>query len=362
MSLPLRQPDRILIVRLSAIGDCLNTLPALHALRRNYPDAHIAWLVEDKARDAVAGQPGLDEAIVLERRRWHDAWRGGARRAAVRAALEHVARLRARRFDWVLDFQGNLKSSLQVLATAAPHRIGFSADACREGSHLFTNVHVRPGPVRMHRVDKNLGLLRGLGLDVEGPRATFAYGPEARVRIDRWLAGTLSAGARFVILHPGTSAFGAYKRWPVESFARLGDWVRERLGLEAVVTWGPGEEGLARSVVDAMRAGGQVACRTGSLGELAALLARAAAFVGCDSAPLHLASLLDVPAVALFGPKDPALYGPYRNPHRVLYKGLPCSPCRYRSCGYPDCMRQIDPQEVARALAELLPSAIGRCA
>ncbi|MBI3267509.1 MAG: glycosyltransferase family 9 protein [Planctomycetes bacterium] len=359
---PPRKPARILIVRLSAIGDCLNTLPALHALRRNFPSAHIAWLVEDKARDAVEGQPGLDEVLVFDRRRWRENWLRGGRAEVLRDLVGYAGRLREGRFDWVVDFQGNLKSGLSVFASRSPIRIGFSRDACREGSHLFTNVHVRPGPVRVHRIERNLGLLRGLGLAVGGGGPAFRIGPEAELRMDRWLAGALATGGRFVVLHPGTSAFGAYKRWPVESFARLGDLAWERLGLSAVVSWGPGEEGLARSVVDRMRAPGLVSCRTADLRELAALLARAAAFVGSDSAPLQLASLLGVPTVALFGPKDPVLHGPHGNPHEVLYKGVPCSPCLYRTCAFPDCMRLLQPADALAALARLAATPAGRCA
>ncbi|MBI5369390.1 MAG: glycosyltransferase family 9 protein [Planctomycetes bacterium] len=355
----LRNPERILILRLSAVGDCLHTLPALHALRRHFPDAHIAWRVEAKARGAVEGQPGLDEVIVVERRGWRDAWQ--ARRPAQLAAAlgRHVGRLRAGRFDWGIDFQGNLTSGLHLAAAGIPCRIGFAAGACREGNQLFTNHHVHPGPARQHRIDKNLALLRGLGLAVDGPKLGFALGAEAQARIDPWLAATLPPGARFVAFHPSTSAFGAYKRWSPAAFARLGDLARARLGVEVVVTWGPGEEELAAQVAGLMQPAGHVACRTASLGELGALLARAAAFVGSDSAPLHLAAALGVPTVALFGPKDPVIYGPYRTRSEILWKGIPCSPCRYRRCPYPDCMKLITPLDACAGLERLLGAGAG---
>jgi ADP-heptose:LPS heptosyltransferase len=168
-------------------------------------------------------------------------------------------------------------------------------------------------------VDKFASLLTALG--IEGPTREYVLppSPAARERIDGFLASSDLVGRRLVLMHPGTSERGAGKRWPPERFAALAARVAAVCGAAVRVTWGPGERDLADSVAAAAGSGVQSAPETGSLLELAELLRRAAAFVSADTGPMHLAAACGTPCVALFGPKDPAIYRPYGEGHTVLH-------------------------------------------
>ncbi len=321
---PAALPSRVLLVRLSAVGDVINVLPSVGLLRAALPDAHLAFVVEDRAADLVRGHPLLDEAIVFPRRRWREMLAGGDPRRWREAASEVAAyrrELRARRFDASLDFQGNLKGAMHALASGAPRRIGFAAGHGREASHLFANELVVPPADRPHRVEKFASLVAPLGaasgpLVYRLPESATAHG-----RADRALA-TLEPGhvplRGYVCLHPGTSERGAGKRWAPSRFGALARELYTRRGAKVLVTWGPGEEGLAREVVAASGGTARVAPATTSLLDLAEVLRRAAVFVSADTGPMHLAAACGTRCVALFGPKDPAVYRPWGTGHVVL--------------------------------------------
>jgi len=298
---------RILVVRLSAVGDVVNTLPAIGALRSAYPRAFIGWVVEDRAFDLIRDHPALDRVHLFPRRRWVRDWR-----AAVREAPRLIRELRAQRYDLALDFQGNLKSTLHALASGASLRIGFARGYCKEGSHLFTHKRTTPPPDRPHRIDKNVSLVAALGVLVQEVTFSIPRSPESHSRVTAFL--TERNLGRFAIVHPGTSGRGRDKRWVPERFGEL----CRLLPLPCVVTWGPGERSLAGAVAE--QGGAILAPATPSLLDVTELLRHAALFIGCDSGPMRLADAVGTPSVVLFGPTDPAVHGPYAVPHRVVYK------------------------------------------
>jgi lipopolysaccharide heptosyltransferase I len=305
----------LLLMRLSAIGDVVNTLPAVSAVRTAFPKARIEYLVEDKALDLVLGHPDLDGVIVFPKARWKAAALSPRTWSEAAGSLRS---LRAGRFDALVDFQGNLKGGLHALLSRIPVRIGFARGHCKEGSHVFTNVHVAPVPERMLRAHKFLALLAPLG--IANPALSWKLPPRARSAriVDEFLRAQGLAGDAYAVVHPGTSARGAGKRWPVQRFAELARRIERELGLRVLVAWGPGEAPMAREVVAG--SGATLAMETRSLLDLAELLDRAALFVGADSGPLHLASAVACPSVALFGPKDPAIYAPCNPRSRVVRK------------------------------------------
>jgi ADP-heptose:LPS heptosyltransferase len=330
----------LLLMRLSAIGDVVNTLPAVSAVRKAFPEARIAFLVEDKASALVEGHPDLDATIVFQKSRW----KGRALRPGTWAeASRHVREIRAGKFDVLLDFQGNLKGGLHAALSGIPTRIGFARGHSKEGSHRFTNVHVEPPGERILRARKFLSLLRPLG--IEDPEIVWKLPPRepSRAAVDAFLAGHGMQGRGFAVLHPGTSARGAEKRWPVERFAELARRVPGSLGLAVLVAFGPGERALAEEVVRA--SGALLALETRSLLDLAEFLGRASLFVGADSGPLHLASAVACPSVALFGPKDPAIYAPCNPRSRIVRKPGPDGAAS---------MLSIEPGDALAAAADLL--------
>ncbi|MHC4777862.1 MAG: glycosyltransferase family 9 protein [Planctomycetota bacterium] len=342
-----RKKEKILVVRLSSGGDVLQALPALAILRRRSPGAHIAFLVEDRFARFVEGRVEIDEILVWPRSRWSPMWKSLRAPLALLECIVFWAALAKSGFRTVLDFQGNLKSGLHTAFTRAPLRIGFSRGSSKEGNRLFTNRKVAPFDEKGSRVEKYVDLLGGMG--IEGERASPVPPPRGSAEAFSSIAESLDLKrGRFRIIHPGTSAFGSFKRWPLERWRQLAERLCRSCPL--LISWGPGEEETARSF------GGIVGVRVppGPLlvAELAGALVEALSFTGTDSAPLHLAHALGTPSVALFGPTDPTLYGPWMS-GRALSAGVDCSPCSGRRCARIRCMDAIEVDDVERAIEDL---------
>jgi ADP-heptose:LPS heptosyltransferase len=272
-----------LFIRLSAVGDVVNALVPLAALRRAAPGAHITFVVEDRCKELVLNHPHVSDVLVYERRRWAGTLAG------------HVKRLRSVGADVALDFQGNLKGALHAWLSRTPRRIGFARGHTYEGAHAFATETVEPPSRRIPRAEKFMCLLRPLGITAPAPRALPPL-PGRRIEGD------------YVLLHPGTSVHGAQKRWPPDRWAALAD----RIAASLRVVWaaGPGEEELVARIRAGMKRPSEAAS-PGSLLDLAATARDARLFVGCDSGPLHLAAAAGCRCVGLYGPKDPAVYAPY---------------------------------------------------
>lgn len=337
---------RVLLVRLSALGDVVQCLEALAALRAALPAAEIGWLIEDRNAALLEGHPHLDRVFVYRRR----AARG---LGALGVALGLRRELRSFAPDVAVDLQGNLKGAVLAWLSGARRRIGLPRGETREGAHLFATERPAAGPPGEHRADRALRLVAALGAP-PGPAAMLApSSPEQRAAME----AALPAGdAPFAVFVPGTSAFGAFKRWPPAEFGELARALTARRGLRVLVSAGPGEDDLADAVVTAARGAAERAPRTRSLGELLALLERAALVVGADSGPVVLAATLGVPTVALLGPKDPEIYAPRGEHVAVVWKGVYCSPCSLRRCRDPICMTTLSPEAAHEAVERVLSS------
>lgn len=315
---PSREIRRILLIRLSALGDVVNTLPAVSAVREAFPGARLGFIVEDRCRDVVAGLSAVDRVYVFPRKRWQSDffrfWRWGRLAREVAAFFREI---RAEHYDVALDFQGNLKGALHAWFSGSPERIGFARGHCNELNWLFSTVRVRPATE--YRVEKFLSLLGPLGIAPARPRYVFPRSEESRARARRFLAEAGWSEGDYIVLHPGTSEFGKIKRWPVDRFHALARRLSSE-GHRVLVVWGPGERGMADAIAAEGGPGVRIAMETRSILDLAELIAGARVFVGADSGPLHIASAVGVRSVALFGPKDPAVYGPYNPLGRVVYK------------------------------------------
>ncbi len=354
---PVQDPRKILIIRLSAIGDVVRTLPALRALRRKFPEAYIAWVAEDSSADLLSGHPDLDRVFVFKRSEWKKHRRGlSGLLAAVRQIASVVREIRRAGFDLVLDFHGILKSGLVSLFSGVPFRAGLSGSYVKEGNHLFNNYHVDVGSASISRIERNLRFIRFLGIDEQDRYDPVIPVTDAdRIDTDRFLKEHGLAGEEpLIVIHPGTSRKTLYKRWDPASYAVLADRLIEELRAKVVWTWGPGEHETVQSIVGCMRHASIVAGRM-TLTRLAELFRRAALFVGSDSGPMHLACFVQTPAVVLYGPTDPVVNAPYPYSRFImLRKDVSCNPCRKRDCSRVDCMAAITPEEVYEAAIALI--------
>ena len=337
--------ERILVIRLGALGDVVRTRFAFAGVRALYPAARIDWLVEDRAAAGLVGLPGLSESVEVPRRRLR------ARHPLVALATlrEFSAQLRARRYDLSIDFHGVFRSAFLAWSAGIPVRVGYGAPIAKEASHWLSTLRA-PVPLRhMSRFERNAALVRFLGGEIPTRPAVLALEP-ARAELFRDLP------ERFALVHPGTSPKTGYKRWEAERFAAVARELHTRAGVATLVAFGPvaGEREAARAVVAAADGAAALAPATESLAELLALLGRARLFIGCDSGPMHLATLAGTPVVAIFGPTDPIENAPSASvPSRIVRRDVGCNPCR-EGCPARACMRAVEPEPVIEAALALL--------
>jgi lipopolysaccharide heptosyltransferase I len=306
---------RIVLVKLSSLGDVIHALPVAATLRAARPEARLSWIVERREATVLRGHPALDDVIVADTRGWRRARRPAALRAALGDALALRRRLVRARFDVALDLQGLVKSGVLAAATRAPLRIGFAAGLRREPlSALFANRRVAPPATARHVVEQYLALLEPLGVGERRLEFRLPVTPAAETAIEEWL---VTAGfkpqRRLVVLNPGAGR--ADKRWPLEHFATLARGLVQDAGAHVLITWGPGEEADARAIGAA--AAVMLAPPT-DLQTLPALLRRASVMVAADTGPLHMAAALGTSCVGLYGPTSATRNGPYGPGHRAL--------------------------------------------
>lgn len=347
-------PRRILLVMLSRLGDVIFSLPTLAALRRRFPDAHIAWVVEDRCADLLARHPLLDEVIVFERRRLTEDLRRGRLGTVLRDLRAFRRRLRAGAFDLAIDLQALAKSALIAWASGAPARLGSpSTYGMRELSFLFS----RPVPSDTdspHVVDRHLAVARALGArtePVEFPLPPLR--PEETDWVNQWFeARGCARDARIVVIHP--AATWQSRRWPRARYAQLVDLLIRRHGVLPVFIGRAVEVPLVEEILGLMEEPALNAAGETSLLQLAALITRARLYIGNDAGPLHLAVALGTPIVAIYGPSDPLKTGPYGRLAGVVRQRIWCAPCRVRRCLAMTCQDLVGVPHVLAAAEEQL--------
>jgi lipopolysaccharide heptosyltransferase I len=309
-----RPPQRILVVRLGAVGDLVRTLPAVRQMRRAWPEARIGWLVEAHLASFLAGHPDVDEWLTLDRR----TFLARARRFDPRAlGVVLNARRRMHEFgpELTLDFQGSLKSGLASWLSGARVRMSFERRHVREWSHLFATHRVPLDDAERHRVRRALALARAAGAGDGEPVVDLALTEIERARA-RERAAHWKDSAALVALAPFTSRLQAWKRYPLERWSEIARALASR-GMAVLVIAGPGEEREAHALAAASGEGVSV-CEGIGLRDLAALLEQCTLLIGGDTGPMHMAWALGTRVVALFGPTDPGLNSPVGNGHAWL--------------------------------------------
>ncbi|MFW6189077.1 MAG: glycosyltransferase family 9 protein [Planctomycetota bacterium] len=352
--------DRILCIRMSGLGDVVHALNALTLLRRERPTARIDWVVGDRFAGLLRGHPYVENLVVVPRRRWGGMLKSPLRWTELSRRMKTTAaRLSRAGYAASVDFQSSLKSAWLVRAAQADLRIGFARPVNRELNFLMQNRLVEVPAEGVHRIERDIALLRPLGIAPRYAPPVLPGDPSERRAVDRML-NRLPGTGPLVVIHPGTSRFAAFKRWLPDRYAEVGDHLVAERKADVLVTWGPEDRPMAREVADRMQRGGTLSPPTESLRRYAELLRRADLFIGSDTGPMHLASALGIPVVALFGPKDPEQTGPYCSRSIVVTGRADCRPCDRRKCTHVRCMTSITVGQVRRAALDVLDGA-GRC-
>jgi len=347
------EPENVLIVKLSAIGDVIHTLPALNAIRQHYPHARITWLVEEAAASLLEGHPALDRVLVSERKRWLEGLRTPGRCGHLKSAMAFAKELRDTRYDLVFDFQASLKGGILIALARGNRKIGFGKGLeHQEHSYLFLNERVPAVDMEIHALTRGLMLLAHVGIDTDEIVYGLPVSRREREAVNQVLSeGGIREGTAMVAINP--VAQWETKLWDNGRFAALADGLIEQYDVPVVFTGGRADKELVGDIVSRMRC--RVLDLTGrtTLKELAAVYERAALLVSTDTGPMHLGAAVGIPVVALFGPTAPWRTGPFGQGHRVVRADPGCAPCFKRRCPTIDCMAGITVERVMDEIEQL---------
>ena len=339
--------NHILVILLRYLGDVLLATPVLSVLRGQYPRAKVTMLVNRGTETLLSGNPDVDDVLVVDRR---GLWSQG----------QLWLTLRRGGFDCVLDLTDGDRSAWLARLTGARVRIGMNREGYWRG-WLYTQV-VRPAS-GLHRIDRNLEFVKALGVGLRPSRPPLVLNPSMADKQDvQRLLGEMGLGwcdeqshVPLVMIHPGARYW--FKAWRAERFGVLARRLIQETGCRIFIGGSQGERDLADGIERTAGSGATVIAGRTTVTQYAALLARCQLFIGNDNGPMHMASALGVPIVALFGPSDPAEWGPRSDRAVVVYKGLDCRHCFHPTCerGEESCMNLISVDEVFDAACRMLP-------
>ena len=330
---PANSNPRILVSRMSAIGDAILTLPVACALREHFPDAYIAWVVERKAAPMVRGHETLDRVVELERG-WFTSISG------IRNARQ-ILRSEGN-FDISIDCQGNTKSALACRLSGARRRVGYAGRHGGEISRFLNNIPVTP--VFSHLTDRSLELLTAIGICSPDVQWKLPLSDVSRTWARRWQTGITEK--QIAVLNPGGT--WASKLWDPHRFAATARYIRDRYQYKSVAVWGSAAERKMAETIVAESEGAAVLAPDTDLHHLGALIESADLFISGDTGPLHMSVAVGTPTIGLYGATRPGDCGPYG--HVALQKAYEEGSRRHRRSADNTAMMAIDVEHVCQAI------------
>lgn len=343
---------KVLIVKVSALGDVVHALPVLAHLHAVHSDMVVDWLVERSFAPLLEGHPLLRRVIHIDTR----GWRRQGPAVAVRGAWAVGRQLRKERYDVVLDLQGNSKSGLFTWLSGARKRFGFDAGQTREWLNTLTTNYKVSVPPECHHISSRY--LRIAHQAFPGETDVPLCGPlpvadQAAGAVAAMLEEHSLTPGEFLVAHYGTT--WETKLWPLDCWIELARSLALEDGRQLVLTWGNDAEKLAAERIAEACQGRAVIWPRGTLQELVALLAGARLVIGADTGPVHIAAAVGTPTVSIFRVTDSLRNGPPGGNHIRIQAPMDCSPCLRKTCDLDrECGRSVTVATVQGAVAKLL--------
>ncbi len=328
VSIDTQRIKKILIIKPSAFGDIVHTLPFLNAVKARYPHAQIDWVVAHGLHTFLEGHPMLDRLWIIRKDQWKKLkyWKN-----TIKEICGLAKGLKSEKYDVAIDLSGILRSGLITMASGADIKLGF--EESDEGSSFFYTHKIRGG-MENHAVDRYLKLAHALGSAIDDaayPFAPFDPCPE--------VCKTLPS--RYVVISP--SAGKPANQWPAEKFGELA----AMLPLPSVVISSSTDAAIADRAVCCSKGNAISIAGKTTLKELIPVIQGASCFITNDTGPMHVAAALDVPVFAIFGPANPIRTGPYGTIHTIIQKQIECAPCyAWKPCSHWRCMNDLSVKEV----------------
>lgn len=339
----------ILIIKLSAIGDVIHTLPALNAIKNHYPDSKITWIVEEAAASIVQEHEALDRVLVSKRKKWIKGMvKKSSRPGSIKAILSFIKELRDTEYDLVIDFHQLLKSGILVWLTKGRVKAGFDKGMQHmEYSYIFLNKPIPPVSMEHHALLRGLMLIESLGITAKQVEYRLPVSLEHRQEIEKILEKNKIKNSRMLIAINPVAQWKT-KLWENKKFSQLADCLIKTYKADIIFTGGPDDLPVVQEIMNSMKEKAVNLAGKTTLKTLAALYEKTRFLISTDTGPMHLCASVGTPVIALFGPTAPWRTGPFGPNHEVIRLGLECSPCFKRRCYRKDimCMKGIRVKDV----------------
>jgi predicted lipopolysaccharide heptosyltransferase III len=332
----------ILLIKLRYLGDVVLSTPVLPLLRKQFPEARMTFLVNPGTAAVLQDNPYLNEVWVLPRQSW---WR----------QLGFIRRVRNAKFDTVIDLTDGDRSAFLSWVTGAPVRLGYNRDRRWRGAFYSQVLPSAYGS--MHMVEYHQQAIAGLGIHESVGEPEVYIHSEVRPQDEEELGDFPATGKPLVLLHP--TARYVFKAWPLERFAAVADWL-SRQGIRVALIGSQREMLIGQQIMNVTKHKPVNLMGKTCLSQLTSLMRRSLLLIGNDAGPMHIAAAVGCPVLGLFGPTDPAVWGPRGSKVKVIYKGVNCEGCFYPGCfrGEESCMRQISVEEVCQTAQSMFPVSI----
>jgi len=333
---------RVLIVKLSAIGDVIHTIPFLRTIKKNFTDWEIDWAIEDISAPLIQTEPFVNRVLVIKRSKWKKG-------KELPDAVDFIRKLRKVTYDLVLDLQGLLKSAVVTMLADSQERIGLSIE--REFARLAYH-RILKVDIERHALLRTLDAAQILGAKDLCMDSKIHIPQEERNVYKKWLIELGLRAKEYVVINPVPK--WKTKFWVKENFVELARLVSEKTPFKVVFTGSKDDRAYVGEITSQLNKNVLDLSGKTTLRELSYLLENAKAMVSTDTGPMHLGASMGCPVVALFGPTAPWRTGPFGNRHVVLRSNLPCSPCFKKNCDDTKCMKLIKTEEVLLSLLGLI--------